>query len=1503
MAPSKYIMTPPEELHPYVTIPTNSKSEHDIPDTSSSTQETTESVYPDFEPWRHTKEEDQIFLNFISKGYYTTTKVGFESISARSSLKESVPKLSDRLSSQFSNILKLREETINKIPSNAPSHLNILSGPEFTLPNRVTLTDNRREAWLQDLSSPYVSLQGVSGFIPHGLKKRQVIEQCYTKRMPLRRAIWLIKCCYVIEVQHLMQKGPNVDSETIYKEWTKNFVHILEKLIFEMQQYYLDQDKLNQWKLGLAYFLKLLGNCYSLNLLDKNLFHKWIVDFLSKVESFEFLPIALHILTIFWDDILNDNYPNGNSDAYNDTSSGTKFATGNCNNFLVSKLVEILLHKYYVISNVKSMINDERYIVNDLKKNDRVKESLLSALSSLIVKLFQEQSVEGFLFFPSFWDLYKPYLVEIISKSSISDDSEVKKRLEIISYKNETLKNANFLTNDRGSSILASHQSQNQTPESTAQTPTSATTTTTATHYFAGVSDALLAHTKKIRIPHVDTNFTVLLDSCGTDFDWPQYIEQNPLGEPQIVQLVLWSIHASRATRYESGQLCTRILLFQINSLEGFPEYEIEDIVWSLVFQIAKLDQTNLHALIDLDSMYHLLNLLIMYGIIKVSTYIRKIISSGIMYIQDSDDKIFHSELLVNLKISPLVRNQYNMVLRNVMEYDPTFYENYNFDNLLKSADEMKEVILAYKNDSTDLTLSSGRRIPYSVRIMLAEWYLNQLCSDLVLQPVNREALWKSFNVFFLELQVSHHFYKWIEFIVYHQLLNDIETLVLLVDILLRYKRLFSQFINDHILFMKTFIFIYNKILKERDSYAYQITSLMPFWRFFMKNFSVALLIDVDLRAELTNVYEEEKVKETQLEQNKIVLLRTIYPDRSNNDENLQTANFNPAEVFQINIKTVLTCSKTKNDLEKFKRSKFALHALRACAIREYKKQLSIFLKRKNFDRKELICLISNNLLTLEQIKNAIGPKWVLDVFVFQTDLKSDMYSTNWMFYESCCDDYIRSNYQSILTTCVENINEYYTLLLNILVRYGSRSAFTLMSGRAIVSLLRNSSVEYRRILNDLLHFNESQSPLEDTQAESTIIETESEEDGEEDNTNEHFNVHLALESRGESKVNDIGDVSVYSVLDFTNLWIFQIYTNYRLQEIIQNSQGRETPARIKSYLVAILQAIDHDEIFTELFNLIEDTKVIETLVKVLEQNFFENVLRGEPMSREFLVITTRTIIALCKIVAKETSLSLPLTPEGYDTLRSVVSHCNSQNMKPQLQILEGELDIILKVMTIHQTSIQQYVVERLQYHGTKTETIKFIDDLFGLYDKVSFNLRFKLILYEFLASMKSYCLYVSSTGDKTRLKSPSDSATDDGDNIGNGYYFNYRDVGESLYPQSSSIKFQIPKKLLKLPPFQISSFVKTFSNNSRDDTLDLGLTPLSECREDPNTEEVQNEREGTRWFIFDKKESCYVSKLTRESYYNINNYQTSSETASGINNSCFNLSLFNASYDRRNPM
>ena len=302
MPPSKYILTPPDDLYPYI-----SNNEHD--------QSHTKKIYPDFEPWTHTKEEDQILNNFISKGYYTTSKVNFESISARSSLNESLPKVSTQLAIQLSKVLQIRENEINKIPSddvkNEPSShkhskISIFSGPSFSLPDRITLTDHRKEVWLQELSSPYVSLSKISKHIPHGLKRRQVLEQCYLKQIPLERAIWLIKCCYSMEGKVLAMKNKGSQEEIdkqLFKEWTENFVYILEKLVFEMTQHYNDSNKLKTWKIEVFYFLKLLGNCYTLELIDKEIFHHWLVEFVAKVENFEFIPLTLHMLTIFWDGI------------------------------------------------------------------------------------------------------------------------------------------------------------------------------------------------------------------------------------------------------------------------------------------------------------------------------------------------------------------------------------------------------------------------------------------------------------------------------------------------------------------------------------------------------------------------------------------------------------------------------------------------------------------------------------------------------------------------------------------------------------------------------------------------------------------------------------------------------------------------------------------------------------------------------------------------------------------------------------------------------------------------------------------------------------------------------------------------------------------------------------------------------------------------------------------------------------------------------------------------
>lgn len=273
MTPTKYLLTPPEDLHPL----TDSEPK----------------IYPDFDPWMHTKEEDRILKEFVAKGFYTTSRVNFETISARSALQGSLPKVSKLLGDELSKIIHIREGEINIIgtfDSPEKSRFTRWAGQDFHLPSRVTLTDQKRNLWLQELSSTNTSMQKLTKSVPHGFRKRHILEQCYIQAVPIRRVIWLIKSCYAIEWKALVSKSKpdyNVDEilTNLYKEWTDNMVFIMEKLVFEMTKYYNDPSQLKQWKLRISYYLKLLGNCYELELLDKVILHQWLIEFLGKVES------------------------------------------------------------------------------------------------------------------------------------------------------------------------------------------------------------------------------------------------------------------------------------------------------------------------------------------------------------------------------------------------------------------------------------------------------------------------------------------------------------------------------------------------------------------------------------------------------------------------------------------------------------------------------------------------------------------------------------------------------------------------------------------------------------------------------------------------------------------------------------------------------------------------------------------------------------------------------------------------------------------------------------------------------------------------------------------------------------------------------------------------------------------------------------------------------------------------------------------------------------------
>lgn len=150
------------------------------------------------------------------------------------------------------------------------------------------------------------------------------------------------------------------------------------------------------------------------------------------------------------------------------------------------------------------------------------------------------------------------------------------------------------------------------------------------------------------------------------------------------------------------------------------------------------------------------------------------------------------------------------------------------------------------------------------------------------------------------------------------------------------------------------------------------------------------------------------------------------------------------------------------------------------------------------------------------------------------------------------------------------------------------------------------------------------------------------------------------------------------------------------------------------------------------------------------------------------------------------------------------------------------------------------------------------INDMYTLFDKISFNLRLKLMLYEVLSSLKSYCIYVSTA-----------------------------------VTENSQQKFEVPEKLLNLPPFQISSFIKEEDDGKINEEVELGVVTV-------DTRTRLESKKIHRWFIFNKKENEYWCELQNEPYHYINNFQ--SEAVSSFNNSCLNLSLFNATFQRQNP-
>ena len=182
----------------------------------------------DFSPWTGNHPEDTLNDHTAKQGHYDRTQVSQnESNTARPSLYAQLKHRSglQMLSSVFAAALEKRQ-----------SHNTVTAPSSFKPPPRVTLTDNKREAWLRDLANPSVPLRRLSRTIPHGIRGKVLLDQCLGKGIPVPRAIWLARCVGANEIRAFKRKGTSgalaLGLETKWvRDWTSTVQQFLESVI------------------------------------------------------------------------------------------------------------------------------------------------------------------------------------------------------------------------------------------------------------------------------------------------------------------------------------------------------------------------------------------------------------------------------------------------------------------------------------------------------------------------------------------------------------------------------------------------------------------------------------------------------------------------------------------------------------------------------------------------------------------------------------------------------------------------------------------------------------------------------------------------------------------------------------------------------------------------------------------------------------------------------------------------------------------------------------------------------------------------------------------------------------------------------------------------------------------------------------------------------------------------------------------------------------------------
>ncbi|CCE85568.1 Piso0_005175 [Millerozyma farinosa CBS 7064] len=734
------------------------------------TKEKSNLTYPDFVPWldhtqlkKEASEAEVEALNnstYLNRGYYETPSVSNEYYSARNVVQPALfesnncENILNEMSQHLINAYKERQEVINKIK---------FDSNKFKLPQRVTLTASKREAWFRDLSSPDIPLEKISSKLPHGVKNKVLIEMLCNKSVPMSRALWFTRCILYHEIVSVRKKYHfkqySVQSLTLQDslehrwlcEWTGQCSEYIYRFSKEMGNISTPERKSGY--LGkLNYLLSYMSVLYMERLIDRESFissflsymkeslplegdyiptlvsllktdsNSVLAKWISRLDiNFGYTLVGLALVKTFWNEILKIDH-------------------------LSKKLAEALLLNHFFLKQTYPLSPKTQKPTSPRKfvMSTEIKKQILSSLSDMISYLFKYNN-NAFVI-PTYWLIVKDTLNNILlddrkTQLNIGEKEETKKQTNLINYRNESLmlnmrcEHPTRSANDFNS--VSDNSNEKETQEG------SSTLINSKIYEELSLSDdgGLIRRSNDDILSIIEQLDRLKLGSNISDMIKPvplaAQIEKQSLWRISLKILIHWAITAYRPKSTSSENiliLCNFIKrnTGRNNTVKGSSKFKmkIENEILDIIYEIAEANDRIVNS-----NFYVLINELYQLKLITISGYLRKLIASGVFYLSTEEEK--SSEMKLNAQIRMHLSILENLPVLNNRQCDSILKKwtsnNYDFKVKLEDSKEIlaKKVLEKMKNNSFEdesfKVFEPIENLEVGLKYLLVNWFTNEL--------------------------------------------------------------------------------------------------------------------------------------------------------------------------------------------------------------------------------------------------------------------------------------------------------------------------------------------------------------------------------------------------------------------------------------------------------------------------------------------------------------------------------------------------------------------------------------------------------------------------------------------------------------------------------------------------------------------------------------------------------------------------------------------------------